>query len=312
MANTCIRYIKYKYIVPLFYWIPTSPSAGDGVGVVQFVIAGSGDKWGYDLMNDNVQPERLSIYCLDGFKVYRGRALIPSQKWQRQKVALLFKYLLVANRPVPRHELISEFWPHLEEPAARHNLAVTLYNLRRTLWPQRTGGKVPFYIKSDASYIKLNRSSIAFYDVRAFNAFRIEGLGAYIQGLWDQAVAALIAANNLYKNDFLADTIGEIWIQEERAQLKKSRLDLLEHLTEVLIKLGRHREAYPYAETMVQLDPCREEGHRMLMKILINLGHRSQAIAQYQQCKKILQRELGIQPGSKTNNLYHQIISGES
>ena len=263
-------------------------------------------------MEDNLEQQRLLIYCLDGFKVYRGQTLLPPQKWQRQKVALLLKYLLVADKPVPRHVLVSEFWPHLDEPAARHNLAVTLYNLRRTLRPQRKGGTSPLYVRSDASYIELNRNNIAFYDVQAFKAFHREGVNAWTKGLWDQAVAALTAANKLYQTDFLADAVDEAWILEERTRLKDTRSDMLEHLAEVLIKLGRHQEAHLYAETLIQLDPCREEGHCMLMKILNALGHRSQAIAQYQACKNILQHELGLQPGPKTNNLYQQIVSGES
>ena len=163
-------------------------------------------------MDDNLEQQSLSIYCLDGFKVYRGQTLIPSQKWRRQKVALLLKYLVVASKPVPRHILVSEFWPHLEESAARHNLAVTLYNLRRTLWPQRTRGAVPLYVRSDASYVKLNWNNVAFYDVQAFQTFHREGLNACTQGLWDQAVTALTAANKLYRTDFLADAVDEVWI----------------------------------------------------------------------------------------------------
>lgn len=262
-------------------------------------------------MDNCAEKQSLSIYCLDGFKVYRGQTLISPKTWRRKKVALLLKYLLVADKPVPRHVLVSELWSHLEEAAARHNLAVTLYNLRRILWPQRTGGTEPLYIKSDANYIKLHWDNIAFYDVKAFQTSYREGLKALNQKLWSQAVTALAAANKLYKTDFLADDTDEAWILKKRAQLRNNRLDMLEHLAEAFIKLGCYREAYPHAEALVQLDPCREEGHRMLMKILSVLGHRSQAIVQYQECKNILQYELGIQPGPKTNNLYHQIIRGE-
>lgn len=254
-------------------------------------------------MDDNLGQQSLSIYCLDEFKVYRGQTLIPPRKWQRQKVALLLKYLVVAGKPVPRHILVSEFWPEFEESAARHNLAVTLYNLRRTLWPQRTGSAAPLYIRSDASYIGLNWDNVAFYDARAFRAFYREGLSACTQGLWEQAVAALTAANKLYQTDFLADATVEAWILEERARLKQIQLDMLHHLVEALMELGRYREAYTHAKALVQQDPCGEEGHRMLMKILSALGHRSQAIIQYQECKQVLEKELGIQPDSKTTNL---------
>lgn len=262
-------------------------------------------------MDDNLEQQSLSIYCLDGFKVYRGQDLIPPQKWRRQKVTLLFQYLLVADKPVPRHILLSLFWPHLEEAAARHNLAVTLYDLRRTLQPKHPTNQAPLYIKSVGSYIELDWNSVAFYDVQAFKSFYREGVDAFSKEQWDQAVAALIAANKLYQTDFIPDAQAD-WIIEERAWLKNVRLDVLEHLAEALFKLGRYREAYTQAQALVKLDSCREEGHRILMKILNALGHRSQAIVQYQECKQVLEKELGIQPDSKTNNLYQQIVSGES
>lgn len=227
-------------------------------------------------------------------------------------MALLLGYLLVAGTPVPRHVLLEEFWPHLEDKAARHNLAVALYNLRSTLHPDYPGDQASLYIKSDRNYIELNWNNVAFYDVKAFQNFYREGMNAFSQGLWYQAAAALAAAAKLYRTDFLADSVEEAWITEERALLKNTRLDVLEHLAEALFKLGRCVEAHMHAGALVRLDPCREGGHRMLMRIVNALGHRSKAIVQYQRCKQVLEQELGIQPGPKTNNLYHQIISGES
>jgi LuxR family maltose regulon positive regulatory protein len=263
-------------------------------------------------MGGNQEQLSLSIYCLDGFKVFRGQTLISPTKWQRKRVALLLKYVLVAGAPVPRYTLLTEFWPHLDDKAARHNLAVTLYNLRRTLYPNHPCNRAPLYLRSNNDYIELNWNTITFYDAQTFQDLCREGLAALRQGLWDQAATVLTAANKLYQTDFLAADVGHSWLIEERARLQSVRLDMLEHLATALYKLERYHEAQVQAKTVVQLDPCREGGHRLLMRILSALGQRSQAIVQYRECKRLLERELGIQPGPQTNNLYHRIVNGES
>ena len=256
-------------------------------------------------------PVELTIYCLNGFQVRRGTNPILPRNWNRKKTAQLFKYLLVAEQPVPVNTLLEEFWPDLKEKAARHNLAVTLYNLRRTLEPERVRGAGSHFVVSLGDYIQLNWDRVAYYDVEKFLRERREGLNFLAQGMLRQAACAFAAAFDVYKTDFLTDTI-EPWAVAKRQRLQTAYLDLLEHLTDTLIKLERHSQAFEYAGHLVQLDPCNEEGHRMLMEILMALGHRSQAIAQYHHCRDILKRERGISPGPLTEELYRRIASGES
>lgn len=255
---------------------------------------------------------RLSIYCLDGFQVFRGAELIPPRSWNRKKTAQLFKYLVVAYRPVPVVTLLQEFWLHFPETAARHNLAVTLYNLRRVLEPELGPRQESLYIQAQGEFLQLNWDQVAFYDAGEFLRRRRQGLNFLHQGLLSEAVHAFTSAAELYREDFLADAASETWILDERDRLRTAYLDVLEHLGDALIKLGCYGQAYSYAERLVQLDPCVEEGHRMLMQIFLASGHRSRAIAQYRECREILKRQQGVNPGPQTEELYHRIVGGEN
>ena len=62
------------------------------------------------------------------------------------------------------------------------------------------------------------------------------------------------------------------------------------------------------AQRLLQLDPGREETHRMLMRLYIAAGQRAQALRQYQQCCDALQRELQAKPDIATEHLYRQIL----
>src|SRR5690606_12515409 len=61
----------------------------------------------------------------------------------------------------------------------------------------------------------------------------------------------------------------------------------------------------------LQLEPFREEAHRLLMRLLAESGQRSAALAQYEVCVRILDEELGVEPDDETVALYEQIAAGE-
>jgi predicted ATPase len=65
-----------------------------------------------------------------------------------------------------------------------------------------------------------------------------------------------------------------------------------------------------YATRQLELDPWREEAHRQLMRALALSGQRSAALAQYEACRRVLAKELGVEPAAETNALFEQIKVG--
>jgi NAD(P)H-dependent FMN reductase len=70
---------------------------------------------------------------------------------------------------------------------------------------------------------------------------------------------------------------------------------------------GENESALAYAHQQVFLEPWLEEGHRQVMRILALLGRRSEALAQYETCKRLLSSELGLEPAEETTRLYEAI-----
>ena len=60
----------------------------------------------------------------------------------------------------------------------------------------------------------------------------------------------------------------------------------------------------------MELDNLREESHRSLMRLLALNGQRSDALAQYEACQRMLAEEFGVDPASETVDLYTQIRAG--
>jgi diguanylate cyclase (GGDEF)-like protein len=57
--------------------------------------------------------------------------------------------------------------------------------------------------------------------------------------------------------------------------------------------------------------PLEESAHRMLMRLFTRSGRRNAALQQYQLCKSIISREIGIEPSPETQYLYSQILNNQ-
>jgi DNA-binding SARP family transcriptional activator len=59
---------------------------------------------------------------------------------------------------------------------------------------------------------------------------------------------------------------------------------------------GQWEPALAYARRQIELEPWQEEAHRQVMRLLAQSGQRSAALAQYETCRRLLAKELGVQP----------------
>jgi predicted ATPase/class 3 adenylate cyclase len=87
-------------------------------------------------------------------------------------------------------------------------------------------------------------------------------------------------------------------------------LAILDRLVEWYEQRGEYERASAYAWRQVELEPWQEEAHRQLMRLLALSGQRSAALAQYETCRRLLAEELGVEPGTKTTELYERIRDG--
>jgi tetratricopeptide (TPR) repeat protein len=102
----------------------------------------------------------------------------------------------------------------------------------------------------------------------------------------------------------------EEWLAVEREALKRRALEVLQRLGEVYEAGGESEQALECARRMLSLEPWLEEGHRRVMRLLAITGKRIEALAQFEACKRELQKELGVEPEEATLRLYEQIRGG--
>lgn len=101
------------------------------------------------------------------------------------------------------------------------------------------------------------------------------------------------------------------WIASERQRLATVSLEVLERAAQERLKAGDTQEALALARRIVALDPLRDAGQMVLIRILAQQGERAAAMQQFSNYEALLQRELGVGAGSDLRRLMDE-VKGES
>jgi hypothetical protein len=120
-------------------------------------------------------------------------------------------------------------------------------------------------------------------------------------------------AVSLYRADFLAgfslrDSPGfDEWQFLTGEELRRRYAFALEKLARRASWSADHEKAIAYARKWVALDPLVEDAQRELMRCYALAGQRNAALRQYQDCARVLEKELGVAPLEETQRLYFEI-----
>src|SRR6266536_458882 len=132
-----------------------------------------------------------------------------------------------------------------------------------------------------------------------------------IEELWGDAERAadrLRQALALWRGPALADLESERFAIAAAARLEERRLSALEQRLEADLALARHRELVGELETLVAEHPYRERPRAQLMLALYRSGRQAEALRTYQQARRTLADELGLEPGSELKELEQAIL----
>ena len=240
---------------------------------------------------------RLSVGLLGPFEVRRqdGQTLRLPRKTQ----GLLAFLALQHGRPVPREQLATLLWGNSATEQARQSLRQCLAALRNTL-----GTELSAPVVADTAAVFLSPSQLWTVDVAAFEA-----------ACQSKSLDDLEHASTLYRGELLAGLQIPVepfndWLTVERQRMSSLHLDVLHRLALARAETGNMEAAIVAAKRMTALDPLREDGHRLLMRLLASSGNRTGALKQHERCIEILRAELGIAPDAETELLAEAIRSG--
>jgi DNA-binding SARP family transcriptional activator len=220
----------------------------------------------------------------------------------------LFKYMLLHHKQsTPRDVLMDTFWPDADPEAARNNLNVAIYALRKEL---RSVTDVAVVCHENGAYC-LSPDLKLWLDVDEFEKCIKTGQKLESRDQLTAAVTEYEIAINLYQGDFLAEDPYEDWTVLDRERLRVAYLDTLDHLSQIYFSQECYAACLTLCQRILGYDLCREDIHYRLMQCYSRLGQGPLALRQYQCCIEALQAELGVDPSPETTKLYEKVRQRE-
>ncbi|MBN1180451.1 MAG: tetratricopeptide repeat protein [Anaerolineae bacterium] len=257
---------------------------------------------------------KLLISLLGSFQVTLDER--PVTRFETDATRALLAYLAAnAGTPFRRDALATLLWPDFDESRALHNLRQTLLRLRTAI---EDPAATPPFLQVTRRTLQFDTASHHWLDVAAFDALVASTKRHHHRHLdvCRFCIGQLEHAANLYRGEFLTgfsiDSVQFMeWAAVRRERLHRQAMDVFFTLAGYYEARGAFERAQLYARRQIELEPWREEAHRQLMRVLALGGERSAALAQYDLCREMLTKSLGVEPAMETTLLFKKIEAGE-
>ncbi|RKT54650.1 AfsR/SARP family transcriptional regulator [Saccharothrix australiensis] len=224
---------------------------------------------------------------------------IPGAR-QRKLLALL---LLDARRVVTVERLIDELW---DDPprSVRQQVHNAVRTLRTTLGARRQDVRVT---RTDTGY-RLDVADDAI-DARRFTSLVREAKEAQAAGDAATAIRLLRSALDLWRGDAFEGLDGSE-VLNAAAGLAEQRLVATEDLLELRLAAGEAGAVVGELRRLVADHPLRDRLRATLMRALHRGGRQAEALAVYEEGRRVFAEELGLDPGPELRGLHAAILDG--
>ncbi|MEU2663792.1 BTAD domain-containing putative transcriptional regulator [Micromonospora sp. NPDC007220] len=216
--------------------------------------------------------------------------------------ALLADLLVHEGRPVSADRLIEDLWGDEAPGKALGALQTKVSQLRRALGAGEAGGRA-LVESGDAGY-RLRASS------ESVDAGRFAVLVARSRAQREPAgrAATLTEALSLWRGSPYADFRDERFVRQTAERLDEQRLAALEDLAEARLDLGEHHLLAGELADLVARHPWRERLRAAHLRALYGSGRQREALSAYEQFRRQVRDELGIDPGQELAELHRAIL----
>lgn len=212
--------------------------------------------------------------------------------------ALLALLLLHANRTVAREQLIDGLWGETVPDTAQKMVQIHVSHLRKAL-PE------PRLLTRGAGYaLELSDDEL---DLTRFERAVADARRALTEKDARKARALLAGALALWRGPALAE-FSEPFARHESARLAELRLEALKRRIEADLALGHHGDVVGELEGLIAEHPLRERLRSQHMLALYGSGRQAEALSSYQEFRKMLADELGIQPSASLRDLQGKML----
>ncbi|MFI6597101.1 BTAD domain-containing putative transcriptional regulator [Nonomuraea sp. NPDC050536] len=214
------------------------------------------------------------------------------------------------GRVVTMNQLIEALWGDDPPRTAEQSVYTYIAGLRRALEPGR-GPREPSRLLVGASggyvlHLPPHQVDVAVLNEHLDAARRVRQSGDHLEALshLDEALA-------LWRGPTLSGIPGP-FAESERDRLEQLRADAVEWRAEALIELGRLQQALAPLRELTAQHPLRERARELTMLALDRLGRQAEALQVFEEARRVLNDELGIDPGEGLSRRHEAILRGGS
>ena len=240
--------------------------------------------------------ELLEIRLLGPFEVLAGGT--PADVGGSKRQALLAMLALRQGRVVDVDGLVDGLWGEELPAAPRNALHHHIARLRAALGEESIVGSADGYALKGARV-----------DAVRFEELLAETRSALRDGDAPAAADAVASALALWRGSALQGLTGTAWFSAEARRLETLHVDALEEDFEVRLALGEHRELTPALRSALADNPFRERLWGQLMLALYRSGRQADALETFQEARRVLADELGLEPGPELRRLQEAILA---
>ena len=219
--------------------------------------------------------------------------------------SLIAFLILHSDMPQPRERLAFMLWPASSESQARANLRQLLHHLKRAL-PAECN-----FLVTDHFAIQWRQDADCAVDTLEFQAAISEAESARIEKDREREIQSLTAAAQLYEDDLLP-SIYDDWVTPLREDYRRSISKVLHRLATLCDEQKEYPAAIAWADRLVAMDSLCEAHHQLLIRLHDANQDRAGALRAYHQCMRVLRRELGVEPGAATRELFDRILKADA
>jgi YVTN family beta-propeller protein len=244
-----------------------------------------------------------------------GRPLALGGEKQRALLAIL---LLHRNEVVSTDRLIDELWGESPPEGARRTLRAYISKLRKAMATNGTSPAVgsdsrhvPDQVLATKAHGYVLQVAPGELDLERFAETTERGKDALASSRPEDAARLLREALSLWRGPPLPEFTYDRFAQSAIAQIEELHLAAVEERIEADLALGRGREVVGELRDLVARHPLRERLRGQLMLALDRCGRQAEALQIYQEFRRTLSVELGLEPGAGLRQLELAILAGD-
>ncbi|HYY58455.1 MAG TPA: BTAD domain-containing putative transcriptional regulator, partial [Pyrinomonadaceae bacterium] len=249
----------------------------------------------------------LTINMLGPVEIFRDPLRpLAADAWTTKRARDILCFIASRrHRRASKDTIIDTFWGEADFEVVEKNFHPTVSHIRKALNSNQPL-KQKFLLYRDGDYL-LNPEFSYRIDTEEFDRLVAEGEAARRAREFERCIETYERAIALYRGPFMQGSY-EDWVEEQRSYYSEQHLRMLEALAAVAQKMEEWPRSLDLAQRILQADPFREDIHCLMMRAHAALGNRVAVKEQYENLKRLLRKELGVDPASDTQKIFRELV----